>query len=530
MNFMEFIQYMGENRDQILSLMGEHIQLTAIAVGCSILIGVPLGILISYIRQASKPVLGIANIVQAVPSTALLGLSIPLLGIGTLPSVVMVIIYSLLPIIKNTYTGINGIDPQTVEAAQGIGLTKAQVLFKVKLPLALPIIMAGVRISAVTAVGLMTMAAFVGGGGLGYLIFSGIRTVNNYQILAGAVPSCILALVVDYLAALIEKLVTPISLQAGYKLMGKEKIKKQRFYQKSVLAVVGILIVALLGNTVIGSVMNKEAKEISIGSKDFTEQLVLCNLYADVIEDKTDIKVNRKENLGGSEVCYEAQQKGSIDMYIEYTGTAYMNIMKKESTSDMDKVYNELKDYFKKENDFALLNRTSFNNTYTLALRPDTAKKYNLKNISDLKGVAEKLSIASTLEFLNREDGVPGLSKLYGFKFKKEIGMDGSPRYTALENDEVQVVDAFATDGLLKKFGLTVLNDDKNYFPPYHAVPVIRQDTLDEYPEIEKVCNDLSVILTDDVMAEMNYQVDEKGREPREVAHEFLVKEGIIKE
>lgn len=527
---MEFLQYIIDNKNQILTLVSEHIQLTAIAVGCSILIGVPLGIFISYVKNMSKPILGVANVIQAVPSMALLGLSIPLLGIGTLPSVVMVTIYSLLPIIKNTYTGVNSIDPQTVEAARGIGLTKAQVLTKVKIPMALPVIMAGVRISAVTAVGLMTMAAFIGGGGLGYLIFSGIRTVNNLQILAGAVPSCILALIVDFLAGLIEKLVTPISLQPGYSGAGKNQLKRQRRRQKGILAVVGVLIIALISGNVITSFLGREERTISIGSKDFTEQLVLCNLYADMIEYNTDIKVKRRENLGGSEVCYEAQQKGDIDMYVEYTGTAYMNIMKQEATSDMDAVYQALKTYFKKENNFEVLDQTKFNNTYTLAVTQELAKKYNLTKISDLKGVASQLSIGSTLEFLNRVDGLPGLYKAYGFTFKNETGIDGSPRYTALENQEVEVVDAFATDGLLKKFQLKVLEDDKNYFPPYYAVPVIRQDTLETYPEIKEVANKLSAALTDDVMAEMNYQVDELGEEPKDVAHEFLLKEGLIQE
>ena len=188
------MDYFVTQWQQILSLTIEHIEMTAIAVGCSILIGVPLGILVSYVRKLGKPVIGIANVVQAIPSMALLGLAIPLLGIGTLPAVVMVIIYSLLPIVKNTYTGITNIDPLLVEAATGIGLTKWQVLYKIKLPMALPVIMAGVRISTVTAVGLMTMAAFIGAGGLGYLVFSGIRTVNNIQILAVAIPACILAL------------------------------------------------------------------------------------------------------------------------------------------------------------------------------------------------------------------------------------------------------------------------------------------------------------------------------------------------
>ena len=525
---MEFIQYMIQNKGQILSLLMEHIELTAVAVGCSILIGVPLGILISYVKNLNKPVLGVANIVQAIPSMALLGLSIPLLGIGTLPAVVMVIIYSLLPIIKNTFTGINSISPDMVEAAQGIGLTKAQVLFKVKIPLALPIIMAGVRISAVTAVGLMTMAAFIGAGGLGYLVFSGIRTVNNAQILAGAIPSCILALLVDYLTGLIEKLVTPISLQKGYEV-SKEQLRKKRNRQKGVLVLVGVLIVAIIGNSVVSSFKGDE-KRIAIGSKDFTEQLVLCNLYADVIEDRTDIKVDRRENLGGSEVCYEAQDKGEIDMYVEYTGTAYMNIMKEESTSDMDKVYRELKKYFKEKNNFEVLDQTKFNNTYTLAVTKETAKKYHLSQISDLRGVGSQLSIGSTLEFLNRADGIPGLCKTYGFEFKEKTGIDGSPRYTALENKKVDVVDAFATDGLLKKFKLKVLEDDKNYFPPYYAVPVIREDTLKKYPELKKAINDLSSVLTNEAMMEMNYEVDELGKEPRDAAHDYLVEQGIIKE
>ena len=213
---VSLFNYMSQHFSQITELLLEHIVMTVIAVGLAIVIGVPLGILISYVKRLSGPIVGVANVIQAVPSMALLGLAIPLLGIGTLPAVVMVIIYSLLPIIKNTYIGISGIDPAMVEAARGIGLTRWQVLYKVKLPMALPVIMAGVRISAVTAVGLMTMAAFIGAGGLGYLVFSGIRTVNNLQILAGAIPACILALIVDFLMGIVEKLVTPVSLQKNF--------------------------------------------------------------------------------------------------------------------------------------------------------------------------------------------------------------------------------------------------------------------------------------------------------------------------
>ena len=191
---MEFFNYITSNYQELLNLLIEHIKLTGLSIFIAILIGIPIGILISYKQKLSKPILGIASVIQAIPSMALLGFAIPFLGIGSLPAIVMVILYSLLPIIKNTYTGIKSINEQMLEAATGIGLTPWQVLTKIQIPLALPVIMAGIRISAVSAVGLMTLAAFVGAGGLGYLVYAGIRSVNNAQILAGAIPACVLAL------------------------------------------------------------------------------------------------------------------------------------------------------------------------------------------------------------------------------------------------------------------------------------------------------------------------------------------------
>ncbi len=207
---MSLFTYMSENINEIFSRGIQHIQITLLAIAVSVLIGVPLGIFISYIKPFRKPVLGFANVVQAIPSIAILGFLVPFLGIGEKPAIFMVVLYSLLPIIKNTATGLLNIDNEMLEAAKGIGMTRFQVLVKVRIPLALPVIMAGVRISAVTSVGLVTIAAFIGAGGLGYLIYSGIRTVNNNQILAGAIPACILALAVDWLGAIVEKLVTPV--------------------------------------------------------------------------------------------------------------------------------------------------------------------------------------------------------------------------------------------------------------------------------------------------------------------------------
>lgn len=523
---MNFFQYIIQNKLQIISLLIEHIKLTAISVGLAILIGVPLGILICYIKKLNKPVLGIASVIQAIPSMALLGFAIPFLGIGTLPAVSMVILYSLLPIIKNTCTGIDSINLQTVEAARGIGLTKFQILTKVQIPLALPVIMAGVRISAVTAVGLMTMAAFIGAGGLGYLVFSGIRTLNNNQILAGAIPACLLALGIDFLAGMVEKLVTPISLQK-VKSTDKKALRKTRSMQKLIVAISGVTIVVMFIFTGITGI-NKNSKIITIGTKDYTEQMILGHMFSDLIEEKTDISVNRRINLGGTQVCFSAFKSGDIDMYIEYSGTAYGDILGHAPISDMEAVYNTVKEEFKEKYNIEVLKQMNFNNTYTLSVTEETANKYNLKTMSDLSKVSSNLKSGTTLEFLNREDGLPGLKKAYNLNLQEEIGLDGSSRYIALDNGEVDVVDAFSTDGLLKKFNLVVLEDDKGFFPPYYAIPVIRSETLKEYPEVVSIIEELGDLITNEVMIELNYKVDELQMEPDVVARQFLEEQGII--
>lgn len=520
---MNLFEYVSANMSQIILLLIEHIKLTAISVGAAIIIGVPLGILISYAKKANKPVLAAANIIQAIPSMALLGFMIPFLGIGSLPAVSAVILYSLLPVIKNTYTGIDTINPQTLEAAKGIGLTKFQVLIKVQIPLALPIIMAGVRISAVTAVGLMTMAAFIGAGGLGYLVFSGIRTVNNNQILAGAIPACLLALTVDFLVGVIEKLVTPVSLQKG----NAADNRKKRSLQKGILIVSAIVVaLAFIFTSFQGKMKND--KMITVASKDYTEQMILGNMVADIIEAHTDITVVRKNNLGGTQVCFSALLRGDIDLYVEYSGTAYGDTLKYPPISDVQQVYNTVKKDFKELYQIEVLKQMNLNNTYTLAVTQETAKKYHLETISDLAGVAGELKSGTTFEFLNRADGLPGLQETYGFRLEESIALDSAPRYLALINGDVDIIDAFSTDGLLKKFDLKTLADDKSFFPPYYAMTIIREETVLLYPEIIPVLEKLGAILTNKVMIELNYQVDELQQKPETVAREFLKEQGLL--
>lgn len=516
---MGFFSYMADNASQVAALLFEHIQLTALALAVALAVGVALGIAITYAQSLNKPVLGLANLVQAIPSLALLGFAIPFLGIGTLPAVTMVILYSLLPILKNTYTGLTNINPQLLEAAKGIGLTRLQVLTKVRLPLALPVIMSGVRIAAVTAVGLMTIAAFIGAGGLGYLVFSGIRTVNNAQILAGAVPACLLALAVDFFMGAVEQAVTPVSLQ---KQSGSPRLRK------CVLGAGALALLAVLGVSVFSGAADDGKQTIAVAGKDFTEQHLLVHLVADAIEAKTDLAVKRNLNLGGTQVCFNALKGGDIDLYVEYSGTVYGSLLQKPANSDMQEVYDVSKRDLKARFGIETLRQMRFNNTYTLAVTRETAERYALKTFSDLARVSSGLRAGTTLEFLNRDDGLPGVKQRYGLRFQDEIGIDSSPRYLALVNGETDVVDAFSTDGLLKKFQLVVLEDDKHFFPPYYAMPIVRQETLAAHPEIVPVLEALGEALTNEAMMELNYRVDELKEEPAEVARDFLRANGLL--
>ena len=516
--------YLSVNYQQIFSLLGQHIYLSIISVLIAIVIGVPLGILVSREPKLSKPIIGTTNVIQAVPSLALLGFLIPFIGIGSTPAIVMVVLYSLLPIVKNTYTGLTNIDADILEAAKGIGLTKSQTMRKVQLPLAFPMIMAGIRISAVTAVGLMTIAAFIGAGGLGYLVFSGVQTVDNNMILAGAIPACILALLIDFVVGRLE---SSLSYTSKQKSSSNAPSKSKKTAKKWLIGLASILIVATGAFTIYSKANAKD--KIVIGSKNFSEQLILGNMLADLIESKTDIQVERKLNLGGTQVAFSALNNGNIDLYVEYTGTGLVNILKQPPNSNPDQVYQYVQKEFKNKYNIDLLKPMGFNNTYAIAVRQDTAKQYGLETISDLAKVSDELITGPTIEFSNRQDGLLGLSKTYNMNFKDVKAVDGGLRYTALNNHKSDVIDAFSTDGLLEAFHLKVLKDDKNFFPPYYAVPIIKEETLKEHPELKKVINSLAGKLSDAKMRELNYKVDSLKQSPAKVAKEFLENEGLLK-
>ncbi|MCB2293534.1 ABC transporter permease subunit [Clostridium algoriphilum] len=520
-----FISFVIERKAQIFDYFIQHIQLTLFSILIAVVIAIPLGILIVRYRKLSAPVIGFTNIVQSVPSLALLGFLIPLLGIGSKPAIIMVVMYSLLPILKNTFTGLTNIDPSLIEAADGMGLTNTQTLLKVRFPLAMPIIMSGIRISSVTAIGLMTIAAFIGAGGLGYLVFQGVSTVDNNMILAGAIPASLLAIVLDFILGKVEDIVVPEGIKTNH--TNKTRGKNIFFSSKKFKLGVSALVLVIILSTIVASFISS-SNTIVVGSKNFSEQLILGDMVSSLIEDKTKYKVDRKLNLGATNVVFTAMKSKDVDLYVEYTGTALVNILKQPTMTDPKKVYEASKAGLAKKYGIEMLNPIGFNNTYVMAVKKDFAKKNNLETISDLSKISPKVIAGVTMDFSNRPDGFLGLKEKYNLKFKSVKGIDGGLRYTALNSNETQVLDAFSTDGLLKKFDLKLLKDDKAFFPPYYAVSLVNADTLKKYPELKGVLSLLDGKINDAEMRAMNLKVD-TGAQSKTVADDFLRSKGLIK-
>lgn len=295
-----------------------------------------------------------------------------------------------------------------------------------------------------------------------------------------------------------------------------------------------IMVAALLLGVAAGCTGSKTASSgnkgtITIGSKNFTENIIVTEILAQTIEANTELKVERKLNLGGTLVCWQGLKKGELDLYPDYTGTGLMAILKKDVITDPDKVYDIVQKEYNEQFKIKWLKPLGFNNTYVTAVTEDFAAQHSLKTTSDLKPIAGDLVYCADQEFLNRKDGFPGLCKTYGLKFKDTKAMDIGLKAKAAADNKVDVVDAFATDGELVAYNLKVLEDDKQYFPPYYCAPVVRMDTLEKYPEIEDTLNKLAGQISDEDMQQMNYKVKEKGLNPADVAAEFLKAKGIVK-
>ena len=501
------LSFLVERRSELAGLVVQHLILVLLSTAVAVAIGVPVGILLTRRRGLARPVLAAAGVLQTIPSLALFGFLIPLPlvgGIGARTAIVALVLYALLPIVRNTYTGILQVDPAVSEAATGLGMTDGERLRLVELPLALPVVLAGVRIAAVVSVGTATIAAAVGAGGLGTYVFRGIATVDTRLILAGAVPAAALALAVDALLARVERSRRPARAAGAL----------------AVVVAASLVLLAFPGRTHSGQT------QVVVGSKNFTEQVVLGEILAAVLEDRG-FRVDRRLNLGGTTLCHEAVRSGRIDVYVEYTGTALTEILGRPARSDREGVLHDVRA------GYAPLGLTvgaplGFNNTFALVMRPDTSRRLGIRRLSDLAPHASTLRVGLFGEFVERADGLPGLMAAYGFRLAAPpTEMDLGLLYPALLADRVDVVVGSATDGLIAAHDLVVLADDRAYFPPYDAVPIANTASLAAHPGIESALAALGGRLDEAAMRRLNLAVDGARRSPAAVAREFLRSSGL---
>jgi osmoprotectant transport system permease protein len=489
----------------LLSLLPErlawHVLLSASALALGLLIALPLGVLAARSPRLRWPALALAGLVQTIPSLALLALFYPLLlllsnlakgtfghgfsALGFLPSLLALTLYSMLPILRNTVAGLTGVDPAVVEAARGVGMTDRQRLWRVELPLSIPVIMAGVRTAAVWTIGAATLSTPVGQTSLGDYIFSGLQTENWAMVLTGCVASAGLALVVDQLLGLVER--------------GAER-RDRRLWGAGLL---GLAIGLAVAVAPLAAGLARPASYV-IGAKNFSEQYILAEVMADRLEGQG-ATVTRKINLG-SAVAYRALAAGEIDAYVDYSGTLWANVLGREDNPGRAAVLDGLRTELKRRDGVVLLAPLGFENAYALAMRRDRAEALGIKTLVDLAAKAPTLTMGGDLEFFSRPEWA-SVETTYGLRFKAKRQFQPTFMYRALGSGEADVISAFSSDGRIAAADLAVLADPKGALPPYDAVLLIAPSRADD-ARLRRALAGLEGAITVQAMQKANYAVD----------------------
>jgi osmoprotectant transport system permease protein len=495
---------------ELASLLGQHILLVGLSTAVAIAAGVPIGILAAHRPRAGAPIVWLANVVQTIPSLAMFGFLLPLPlvgGLGARVAIFVLILYALLPIVRTTTAGLKSLDPVIVEAGTAMGMTPWQLLREVQLPLALPSIVAGIRVAAVIGVGTATIAAAVGAGGLGEYIFRGLSMVDPTVILAGAIPSALLALSIDGVLTFVER-----ALQTG----------RRRSRAAAPLVVTAVLLAAMSAAAVTAYTLIGTSGAIRVGSKNFTEQIILGEILAQTIESRTSLRVERRLNLGGTFICDQAVRSGDIDIYVEYSGTAQTAIFRQPVDTDRGRVFDGIRRRYA-EAGLTVMDPLGFENTFAMLVRGDDARRLGLGKLSDLVTHAATWRAGFGYEFLQRQDGYPGLARVYGLRFAAPpTAMDLSLIYRALAERQVDFIAGDATSGLIQAYDLAMLEDDRRYFPPYDAAPIARSSVLLAHPEVRDALAHLAGRIAVSDMRRMNHAVDAGHRDATDVAREFL--------
>jgi osmoprotectant transport system permease protein len=487
--------------------LGQHVLVSLTALALGLAVSFPLSLYAVRRPHLRTALLGVASIVQTIPGLALLALFYPLLlglasltaryigfdfsALGLLPSVLALALYSMLPVIRNTITGIGGVDPALRRAAQGVGMTERQSLFMVELPLAMPVIMAGIRTAAVWVIGTATLATPIGQTSLGNYIFSGLQTQNWIFVLFGCVTAALLALVVDLLLSLMER----------------GAAKRQRM--PVIAGLTGLALVTALA--LVPSFSARKGTYI-IGAKPFSEQYILAALIGQRLQ-ANGLSWSPREGLGSS-IIFDALAASEIDAYADYTGTIWANVMKRTDIRPRHETLAEVARWLKRERGITLAGALGFENAYALAMKRSEAQRLGIKTLADLARYAPQLTIAGDYEFLSRPEWA-AIRNAYGLTFKAERTMQSEFMYPAAGN-EVDVISAYTSDGRVAQYDLVVLDDPKGAIPPYDAVLLVSPKRADDaalLASLKPLINAIDIGL----MREANLRANQ-GESPEQVA------------
>jgi osmoprotectant transport system permease protein len=503
---MTLLRFWQAHATELLSLLQQHLVLVFISTVAAVAIGVPAGIMAARRPATGRAILGFANVAQTIPSLALLGFLLPLPfigGIGPRTALVALTVYALLPIVRTTVTGLSTIDRAIIEAGVAMGMTRRQLLWIVELPLALPQIVTGIRVASVIGVGTATIAAAIGAGGLGEYIFRGLAMADSTTILAGAVPAAALALLADGVLAFTER------------RLSRGQVTKRFVVSAGVAGV--LLMLAVAGVALTGG----RRAAVVVGSKNFTEQVILGELLAQALEGEG-IRVDRKLNLGGTFVCDRGLRSGDLDVYVEYTGTAVSAVFHEDVPHDPEQALARARALYARAQ-VSLLAPLGFNNTFTILVRGSDARERGLRTIDDLRPLAPGWRPGFGHEFIQRQDGYPGLVQAYGLSFGTQPrGMELSLIYRALADKQVDVIAGDATSALINALDLAPLEDTRRYFPPYDAVPLVRTAALLREPGMNTALAKLAGRVSEAEMRAMNAAVDIEHRAVPDVVRAFL--------
>lgn len=492
--------------------LAQHVLLSGCALAVGVLISLPLAIAASWSPRLRWPILALASLIQTIPSLALLALFYPLLlaisalsqrtfghgfaALGFLPSFLALTLYAMLPIIRNTVTGLAGVDPDIREAAQGVGMTQRQSLMKVELPLAAPVIMAGLRTASIWVIGTATLSTPVGQTSLGNYIFTGLQTENWVFVLFGCAAAAGLALVADQLFGLIES--------------GLACRNRQRLMAGSLGLAVGVV-------TAILPLAAKAKSDYVIGGKTFSEQYILSNL---IVEQLARHGLTARQSSGlGSSIILRALGNNEIDAYVEYSGTVWTNAMGRRDNPGRQIVLREVSDWLKLNRGVSMLGSLGFENAYALAMRRSQAETLAIRTIEDLAGHAPSLRIGGDYEFFARPEW-QALRQSYGLAFRSQTEYQSSFMYRAVAEGQVDVISAFSSDGRNAAYDLVVLEDPRQAIPPYDALLLVSPRRARD-AVLRAALHPLIGAISVQAMRRANELVDDRGASPQQAAREL---------